>query len=456
MRRILAFVLVSALAVSAVEAQVAAPAPAPAAPPAQAPAGPPFNPNITITPARPNGLYAVGETVRWTVRAPLGMPTAAYTYEVRENNLAVLSSGALDLSSGAATVEGALSRPGIITLVLRPVPPANGPAPNVTAISQAAMSAAAAVGIRDIRAPAPRPADFRQFWDAKLAALRAVPVNPRLEEVESGKADVTLSMVTLDAFNSRTQGYLAVPRTGSGKYPALVIFQYAGVYPLQKETSVNRAAEGWLAFNVTSHDMRPDEDTAPRNYASLGNTDRETSYFLNMYLRDVRAIEYIRTHPNWDGRTVVVMGTSMGGQQSFAVAGLVPDQITAMLVNVPSGANIVGDVQGARQGYPNWSSSDPRVAATAPYFDAMSFAPDITAAALVAPGFLDVTSPPYGIIAAFNAIKGPKELLPMVDSDHNHITPQKQNGWYVRSRAVLDEIRATGRFVPREDWDRAQ
>lgn len=452
MRPILALLLVGSFAFSA-QAQVAAPAPAPPAAQATPPA-PPFSPNIIISPARENGLYAVGETVRWTVRAPLGMPGARYTYEVRENNLAVLSSGPLDISSGAATVEGSLSRPGLISLVLRPVPPANGPAPNVTGPVQAAISAAAAVAIRDIRPGAPRPADFRQFWDAKLAALRAVPVNPRLAPAESDNANVSLSMVTLDALNAQTQGYLAIPRSGSGKYPALVIFQYAGVYPLQKETSVARAAEGWLAFNVTSHDMRPDQDTAPRNYASIGNTDRETSYFLNMYLRDVRAIEYIREHPNWDGRTVVIMGTSMGGQQSFAVAGLVPDQISAMLVNVPSGANIVGDVHGQRQGYPGWASADPKVVATAPYFDAMSFAPDIRATALVAPGFLDVTSPPYGIIAAFNAIAGPKELIPMVESDHNHITPQKQEAWYRRSREALEQLRTTGRLVPNTNWDR--
>jgi cephalosporin-C deacetylase-like acetyl esterase len=451
MRRILALLLVSSFAFSA-QAQVT---PAPAAPPAQATApAPPFSPNIIISPVRENGLYAVGETVRWTVRAPLGMPGARYTYEIRENNLAVLSSGALDLSSGAALVEGSLSRPGLISLVLRPVPPASGPAPNVTGPVQAAISAAAAVAIRDIRPGAPRPADFRQFWDAKLAALRAVPLNPRLTAVESDNANVSLSMVALDALNSQTQGYLATPRSGGGKYPALVIFQYAGVYPLQKETSVARAAEGWLAFNVTSHDMRPDQDTAPRNYASLGNTDRETSYFLNMYLRDVRAIEYIRSHPNWDGRTVVIMGTSMGGQQSFAVAGLVPDQINTMLVNVPSGANIVGDIHGQRQGYPGWASADPRVIATAPYFDVMSFAPDIRATVMVAPGFLDVTSPPYGIIAAFNAIPGAKELVPMVESDHNHITPQKQEAWYRRSREALEQLRTTGRFMPNTNWDR--
>ena len=440
MRRFTAFLLAAAFAIGTAQAQVAAPV---APPPAAA-----FSPIVTITAARPNGLYAVGETVRWTVRQPLGMPGARYTYEVRENNLAVLSSGALDLSSGMAVVEGSLSRPGIITLVLKPVD-----VPSVPPMAQAAISAAAAVGIRDIRPSAPRPADFKSFWDGKLAQLRAIPINPRLTPVESGRAGVTLNTVLLDSVGSQVQGYLARPDR-AGKFPALVIYQYAGVYALEKETSVNRAAEGWLAFNVDSHDMPPTEASAPRNYASLGNSDRETSYFLNMYLRDTRAIDFIRANPDWDGKTIVIMGTSMGGQQSFATAGLNPGVITAMLVNVPSGANIAGDLHGQRAGYPNWNSADPAVAATAPYFDTMSFAPDITAAAVVAPGLIDVTSPPYGIIAAFNQMKGPKELVPMVESDHNHITPQKQNAWLERSRAALEELRTTGRVTINANFDR--
>jgi cephalosporin-C deacetylase-like acetyl esterase len=448
MRRIASFLLAAVFAVTTAQAQVVAPA---AAPPAAAAA--PFSPNITITAARANGLYAVGETVRWTVRQPLGMPGARYTYEVRENNLAVLSSGALDLSGAMAVVEGSLARPGMITLVLKPVAAEGAPAPNVTGPVQAQISAAAAVGIRDIRPSNPRPADFKTFWDAKLAQLRAIPVNPRITKVESGRAGVTLGTVQLDSVGSTVQGYLATPDR-AGKFPALVIYQYAGVYALEKETSVNRAAEGWLAFNVGSHDMPPTEATAPRNYASIGNNDRETSYFLNMYLRDTRALDFIRQHPGWDGKTIVIMGTSMGGQQSFATAGLNPGVVTAMVVNVPSGANIAGDRTGQRAGYPNWNTSDAAVAATAPYFDAMSFAPDITAAAIVAPGFIDVTSPPFGIIAAFNQINGPKELVPMVESDHNHITPQKQNAWLERSRAALEELRSTGRVTVNSNWDR--
>ncbi len=45
----------------------------------------------------------------------------------------------------------------------------------------------------------------------------------------------------------------------------------------------------------------------------------------------------------------------------------------------------------------------------------MNFAPTITAKSLVALGFIDTTSPPFGVFAAFNQIQGSKEAVPMPD-----------------------------------------
>ena len=39
----------------------------------------------------------------------------------------------------------------------------------------------------------------------------------------------------------------------------MVIYQWAGVYNLQTEWATNRAAEGWLVFDVDSHDVTPDQ-----------------------------------------------------------------------------------------------------------------------------------------------------------------------------------------------------
>ncbi len=57
-----------------------------------------------------------------------------------------------------------------------------------------------------------------------------------------------------------------------------------------------------------------------RNYQNIGRGDRDRNYFLRMYLGDVRAVDYLAGRPDWNGETLVAMGTSMGGQQSICTA----------------------------------------------------------------------------------------------------------------------------------------
>jgi cephalosporin-C deacetylase-like acetyl esterase len=264
---------------------------------------------------------------------------------------------------------------------------------------------------------------------------------------------VELSTVKLDSLGSNVQGYLAKPAR-QGKFPALVILQWAGVYALRPETVTDRAAEGWLAFDVDSHDLPPNQATGVSpGYQAIGNNDREKSYFLNMYLRDARAVDYIMSRPDWDGKTLVLTGTSMGGQQSLVTAGL-HSGITAVVVNEPSGADSNGELHGRQAGYPNWPSNDPKVMETALYFDTVNFAPRIKAPLAAAIGFIDTTCPPAGVWTAVNQIPGPKEVIPMIESDHNNKTPQKQGAWDARSKEVLNLILNGGTFKPNEELTR--
>jgi cephalosporin-C deacetylase-like acetyl esterase len=422
----------------------------------------PLNPFITFTPFHANGLYQAGERYGWTVRAPMGMSTQdplAYDYVIRENNLNVIKSGTIDLSSGSATIEGVLDHPAMVYVRLTPnregmvtPPPAPAPGRGPSPADLDKLTVGAAIDPLGFKPSVPRPADFDAFWAGKLAALAAVPINPQLTPVPAPKPNIDFFKVQLDSVGSHVQGYLATPK-GGGKHPALILYQYAGVYALDPRTAADRAAEGWLAFNVDSHDQDPAAaDGAPRNYAMVGANDRETSYFLTMYLRDTRAIDYIRSRPDWDGKTIVVMGTSMGGQQSFATAGLNPQYVTHLVVNVPAGFDINGEKAGRRPGYPNWPTDDAAIMQAGQYFDPVNFASKIKAKSVVAFGLIDTTSPPAGVFTAFDQIAAPKEAIPMVESDHNHVTPQKQEAYLARQQAVLAEIRKTGDFTPNADW----
>jgi len=399
---------------------------------------------LSFAPFHPNGIYQLGQRAGWTVTVPAGadQTMTKYTYVIKTNNRDVIQTGTLDFSSGSTTMETALNEPAMLYVEVKP--PAKDAVP---------IHLGAAIAPSKLRPSVPRPADFDSFWDGKLKALSEVPIHPVLTPAPAGKDGVDLYTVKLDSLGSHVQGYLARP-SKQGKLPALVIFQYAGVYALRPETVTDRAAEGWLAFDVDSHDMAPDQATGvSTSYYAIGNTSRETSYFLNMYLRDSRAIDYIASRPDWDGKTIVVMGTSMGGQQSLVAAALNP-KVTAVIVNEPAGADSNGDLHGRKEGYPNWPSDNPKAMETALYFDTVNFASQIKAPVLAAVGFIDTTAPPAGIWTAFNQIPGPKEMISMMESDHNNRTPEKQDAYNARSKEVLGIVLAGGEFKPSEGGNR--
>src|SRR5215208_7098362 len=73
----------------------------------------------TFTPYRAGGIYAVGEKVGWTAALPPGAaPAAGYTYTVRKNNQDVIKTGALDFSSGRATIETTLDEPAMVYVLV--------------------------------------------------------------------------------------------------------------------------------------------------------------------------------------------------------------------------------------------------------------------------------------------------------------------------------------------------
>ncbi|MGA7541340.1 MAG: acetylxylan esterase [Steroidobacteraceae bacterium] len=447
-------------------------------------------PQLLFTPFHADGIYALGEKVGWTVRpAPHTLPPKGrFSYTIKSNNLDVVRSGSFALTSGRASIEMSFDQPAMLYVVVDyqagfPAPLSAAQYAEVNRDLKALLEKSdpslksllgkypgyellrpefsfdafaenriatlgAAVAPTLLKPAVPAPADFDSFWVAQLAKLRRIPADPQLTPLPTSQPGVNLFRVRLESVGSHVEGYLAMPK-GRGRFPALIIYQWAGVYPLETAWATDRAAEGWLTLDVDSHDLPPDEGTGvPADYAAIGDRSRDTSYFLDMYLRDTRALEYVRSSPRWDGRTVVLTGTSMGGQQSLVTAGLNPGKVSAVLVNEPSGADSNGDLYGRRAGYPNWDSSDPRIMRTALYFDTVNFAPHITAPTLIAMGFIDTTAPPVGLWTVLDEIPAPKEAVPMIESDHNNITPDKQDAWLKRSEEVLATMVHGGKFMP--------
>ena len=403
---------------------------------------------LTFRPARPDGIYNSGERVSWRVgvRPGAGMQRR-FTYTIKRNNWTEIAAGEFEVAEGKdaeiAVAGDAVGEPGMLLVEIRPAEGAG------------VLKLGAAISPTKIAPAVDRPVDFREFWDAKIAELKTVPENITWHAKESGKSGVTYKTFRMDGFRgSGVHGQWARPE-GGGRRPAVVIFQWASPpYPLQKQWVTDWAAKGWLAVNVQPHDVPVDGPpelyaglpAEIKNYQSIGVGDREKNYFLGMYLNDLRVVEYLSKCDDWDGKTLVMLGTSMGGQQAIAMAGLHPS-VTHLIVNEPAGCDMNGPKVSRAAGYPNFPVNRPEVAKTAEYFDAVNFAMDVRATSLVAMGFIDNIVPPAGIWAAYNQIKGEKEAAPMPESAHNHqATAEQQRPFTSRAEAWMEAL-AAGRAV---------
>lgn len=388
---------------------------------------------VGLVPLNASGIYSVGDTVGWTVTSmhEAIVPEGGYACTLKLNNATLLKTVAIDPSRGPVRVEARISEPAMVYFEIAPAAPGEKP-----------VAAGAAVSPEQLGPVAPRPADFDAFWATKIAMLQNIPANPVLTPGESGKEGVEFATLRLDNIgDSHVYGQLARPAR-AGKFPAVLMMQWAGgPYPLQKSWVVDRAAQGWLALDVEPHDVPCDMpqsfyDELPaiiRQYHMIYNDDRERCYFLRMFLGDYRALDYLASRPDWDGRILVATGGSMGGMQSFAVAALHP-KVTHMIVDVPAGADSNAALHSRHESYPFWDSSNPKVMQTALYFDPVNFAQRIHARCLVSLGFIDNVSAPTGVWTAFNLIAGPKEAVPMINAAHNHqSTPEQMKAYTDRS-----------------------
>jgi len=397
---------------------------------------------LTITPLKPGAIYDVGEKIGWGISAN-GQNITSANYTLKKNGLAIYKQGTLDLSSGNATLETSLDEPGAVFLELR-TGAGNG--------SKGVRTLAGAlVAPQKLQPSSPKPADFDAFWAAKIKQLHDIPANPVVTPSDGGKPGLDYYLVKMDNMNSaHIYGQLAKPQK-EGKFPAVVILQWAGSpIPLDKAWVNDPASKGWLAFNIEPHDLPAEEPKGfyagkLPNYQNIGQDDKEKSYFLQMYLSAYRAIDYITTRPDWDGKTLVVMGTSMGGQQSLVMAGLHPN-VTAVMVCVPAGCDVTGPLHGRAEAFPTWvksskANNNDAIVETGRYFDPANFASNIKVPALVAMGFIDETCPPTGSWTAINQMKGPVEVVPMINSGHSETTSgHEQLSYQTRSAEWMDTL----------------
>lgn len=282
----------------------------------------------------------------------------------------------------------------------------------------------------------PEPADFDAFWARQKAKLKSVPVRAEIKDAVGKNPEVARSYeVRIDCAGPRpVTGYLQIPiDEKKKKYPIRVVFDGYGVHMPRNAGTGGSSA---IFFKVNAHgiDLGKGEEfrkafaesimSNGKGYAldPIQNSDPEKAYFNGMALRVMRALEWVKTVKEWNGRDLEVTGSSQGGLQALWAAALDHD-VTACTVHVPWCCGLGLGKLGYLRGGPEWVDA-------LGYYDGVNMArriPKSCAVRIGRAGLGDTVCPPTGIACLYNALTAPKRILWMQGSTHSYKPSVKEN-----------------------------
>ncbi len=397
------------------------------------------NYSLRIATDKPDAIYKKGETITFTaelLKDGKPAPGLKLSYRLSEN-------GNWDKfleakSDKQLTATAKLDKPGWVSIEVFAIGPdgkklKNPKRKNVNLKAEIG----AMVDPLEITESAPEPKDFDAFWKAQRELLDKIPVEAERVEVpvpKKYKDNVVCYDVKVKcAGPAPVSGYLTMPQNAKkGSLPATVSFHGAGVRSAYKNL---KGGSSRIAFDVNAHGIlngQPKEyydnlnKGVLRGYRTQGKENRDTVYFKDMFLRVMRALDYVKSLPEWDGKTLVVHGGSQGGAQAIVAAALDP-QVTFCNAGVPALGDHAGRLAGRRPGWPcyvnkkNLNDADLEVIDAVKYYDHVYFAKRIRCETYFYTGFVDFVCAPTSVYAAYNNL--PKNIV-----KHIQTTPTGGHG----------------------------
>ena len=426
--------------------------------------------------------YAVGETIRFDFRLdgvealPSSLndrlPLCVVWNRTGDDGIATKGTNVISLAQGCS-MSTSLSLPGCVRVEAY-LAGSNGQkltyATSSGDTASITFSGGAGVATERMQLSAEEPANFDAFWAEAKAKLAAVPfggTNVVLEEVFPANA----SSATLGAYHfyaakipclgpRPVTGWLVVPKNAApGSLAVRATFAGYGC-ATAAPSPPNWGSPNEIRFEVNAHgyDLVGQNDQYYQNFndsinktgRTFGNTtytyglapqdyDNPTNtYFYYMALRVVRAFDYLKSRPEWDGTNVVAEGGSQGGLQTMWAGGLV-DGISRIKPSITWGCDIGCPWNGQGQ-FVSRGWGIPCVPG-AYYFDAALHArrvPTDCTAVIERIGMGDYTCPPRGVLLSYHNMKCQASATLVQGSTHGYVPPQPNQTFVITKAAVTN------------------
>lgn len=386
---------------------------------------------VTV-PDHADWLYKTGEDSVIDVQLyKYGVPVegAKLTYEIGGDMMPADSKGETTLKNGHASIKtGTMETPGFRDLRL------------TAEVDGTVYKHHIKVGFspEKIEPYTKMPADFDAFWNKNLEELSKVPIDFKITpspQYTTDKMDCWLVNLTVSKQGQSIYGYLFIPKNAKpGSCPIVLCPPGAGIKTIKEPLRHRYYGEnGCIRFEMEIHGLNPEmTDEAfkeinkafsgrENGYLQNGLDNKDNYYMKRVYLACVRAIDFLTTLPEWDGRNIAVQGGSQGGALAIVTAGL-DKRVTACVANHPALSDMAGYKAGRAGGYPHFfrveGMDTPEKLNTMAYYDVVNFARRLKCPVYMTWGYNDDTCPPTTSYAVYNVITSPKEALITPINEH--------------------------------------
>ena len=368
--------------------------------------------NVIVSPDRADWKYKTQENVTFKIQVfkdNVLMKDVTVDYETGPEFFPVERKENVILKNGELTLKSSMKEPGFLRCRVMA---------KVDGISYEGM-ATVGYDIEKIQPATANPKDFDDFWSNTITEARKTPLDPKmilLPERCTSTQNVYEVSFQNERQGSRIYGILFTPKV-PGKYPAVLKVPGAGIRPYYG-TSLG---DGIIVLEIGIHGIpvtMPQEvynnlsAGALNAYQQINMNNRDKHYYKRVYSGCIRAVDFIYSLPEFDGKTVGVTGGSQGGALSIVTAGLDP-RIKFLAAFYPALCDFTGYLNNRAGGWPHYFRNDkpqPGEVETLAYFDVVNFARRVKVPGWYSCGFNDVTCPPTSMYAAFNVIPGAKEI----------------------------------------------
>ena len=280
------------------------------------------------------------------------------------------------------------------------------------------------------------PKDFDNFWERQKKRLAAVPFlkETQCKLVKSVPNGNVYELSIPCAGPRPATGYMLMPKNAKIKsLPARVDFYGYGARP---QTMPKTVDPKYIVIKLNAHGQKLGQSneyykaffesikSRKYNYAfdPEQNKDPENCFFNGMVLRALRALEYIKTRPEWNGKDLIVSGGSQGGLQTMWAAALDKD-VTLATPWITWCCDLAGSIKVKRLDG-SWRI---KYVEALDYYDPVFMAKRITKAAvhITRAGLGDYTCPPSGLAICYNNLATPRKSIRWVQGSNHGFVPEK-------------------------------